>query len=88
MPAWLSDFSYEGVLSNAQRQDVEVYSMEMKREHVRLLRARELPWVKGTESADAEWVVGHSKGWWGENPLPPQPIFGYRITDPDAAGSK
>jgi hypothetical protein len=87
-PDWLTDFRFDLAYNRAQRQDVEVYSMDMKREHVRQLRARRLPWMSGTKSADADWVVGYSKGWWGENPLPPQPIFGYRITDPDAAGPK
>src|SRR5690606_20447444 len=69
-------------------QEVVVYTMDMKREHVRLLRERKLPWVTPTPSADADWVVGTSKGWWGENPLPPQPIYGYQITDPEETGAK
>lgn len=90
LPSWLTDFTYERTLTRAQRQEVVAYSKPMKREHVRSLRARNLPWIMPTPSANADWVVGFSKGWWGPDPapIPPQPIFGYRITDPDATGPK
>jgi len=90
LPDWLSDFTYQRVLIPAQRQEVVAYSMPMKREHLRSLRERGLPWVVPTPSADADWVVGWSKGWWGPDPAPisPQPIFAYRITDPEASGPK
>ncbi len=87
-PDWLSDFRFEMQFNQAQRQKVVVYSMLMKREHVRRLQARKLPWVTGTESADAGWVAGFSKGWQGRLPIPPQPIYAFRITDLEASGPK
>ncbi len=87
-PAWLEEFRFALELNQAQRQQVVVYSMTMKSNHVRQLQARKLPWVSGTASADADWVVGYSKGWWGRLPIPPQPIYGFQITDPESAGPK
>ncbi len=87
-PEWLHEFTYEHATNHAQRQEVAVYSMAMKREHVRRLRERNLPWVAPTASADGDWVIGYSKGLREEIDIPPQPIFGYQITDPEADGDK
>lgn len=75
------------------------YTTEMKAAHV--ARLRKLPWVMPTPSADANLVLGKSHGWpagkeipgwpyedYGDPAVPPQDIFGYMITDPDAAGPK
>ncbi len=85
---WLEDFSYQRHLYTAQGKEVVAYTMEMKKAHVRQLLDRGLPWVVPTASADGDLVIGRSFGWSGEPELPPQPIFGYSITDPRAGGEK
>lgn len=83
------------------------YTARMKAEHVE--RVRRSPYTSPTRSADAEFIVGHSRGAENReliyeaahiqpitdrdgNPadirIAPQPLFGYRITDPGADGEK
>jgi hypothetical protein len=80
---WVTDFEYERTITEAQRQEVVAYSIEMKARHVRSLRERELPWVLPAPSADENFVIGLSRGWPEEPETAPLPIFGYMITDPE-----
>jgi hypothetical protein len=83
---WLTDFSYRRILYTAQSKEIVAYTMEMKSEHVRRLCARNLPWLLPAARADDALLIGHSKGSPGW--IPPQPIFGYRITDPEVTQDK
>jgi len=76
---------------------IPAYTVEMKARHTRVLLA--LPWVQPTPSADEEGVLGRSHGWPAgktleyagktfEPDIPPQEIFGYQITNPEAEGPK
>jgi hypothetical protein len=85
---WFGDFEYRPILTESQSQTCLAYTMDMKIRHVQLLRGRKLPYIGPTASADDEWLIGHSKGWDGDPPILPQPIFGYKITDPEAVGEK
>lgn len=80
---WLTDFEYERKIYTAQKKQVVAYTMEMKVRHVESIRQRKLSWVSATPSADPNWVIGKSKGRQDEPSIPPQPIFGFKVTDPD-----
>lgn len=71
---------------------VPAYTPEMVAKHTELVG--KLPWVSPTASADENMVLGKTPGW-AKNPkfpddaeIPPQKIYGYQITDPDAKGKK
>ena len=85
---WVEDFIYERIITRAQRKDVVAYTMKMKEDYVKNLKARQLPWVSPTHSSDENFVVGYSYGWPGETKIDPLPLFGYQITDPDVSGNK
>ncbi len=86
---------YDYYVINAWRElgeTLPAYTPEMVESHSLLLG--KLPWVDPVPSADKEMVIGMTPGWpknpaWPDDPeIPPQKIFGYRITDPGAKGHK
>jgi len=85
---WIEDFSFAYDTHTAQRTEVVRYSMQMKKDHVASLQERSLPWTAPTQSANKDWIIGHSHGWPGEPFMEPQPLFGFTITNPDSNKTK
>ena len=85
---WIGDFEYERRWTTAQRQKCVAYSNTMKAAHVRSLHDRNLPWLSPTPSANDDLIIAHSRGRLEDPAIPPQPIFGYKITDPDSEREK
>ncbi len=104
VPAGTVDLTYEyeeiwDYVPNVEGCECKVpaYAVEMKARHTRVLLA--LPWVQPTPSADDKGVLGRSHGWPAgkkleyddktfEPDVPPQKLFGYQITNPEAEGPK
>ncbi len=73
-------------------EPVPAYTPEMVARHTALVG--KLPWVAPTVSGNEQMVLGHTPGW-PKNPdypndpeIPPQPMYGYQITDPSVDGPK
>jgi len=71
---------------------VPAYTTEMVARYTELVG--KLPWVSPTASADENMVLGKTPGW-PKNPkfpddpeIPPLPMYGYQITDPNIQGPK
>jgi cephalosporin-C deacetylase-like acetyl esterase len=93
------EYAYEKVLDyyviEAWRgldEPVPAYTGEMVMRHTQLVGQR--PWVMPTPSANEDMVLGTTPGWpkspaYPDDPeIPPQDIYGYQITDPNAEGPK
>ncbi len=97
---WIRDFRYQRImtgapestpqrriaLGGAERSHYPAYTMRMKGDHVRSLL--DSPWVISTASADENLIIGQSRGWEANPYIFPQPIYGYKITDPETDGDK
>ncbi len=99
---WIRDFDYERIMSGApestperrrrlggaERNHYPAYTMEMKEAHIGSLIEDNIPWVAPTNSSDERFIIGHSRGWESDPEIPAQPVFGYKITEPNVEEEK